>query len=183
MYRRWSCHRPLRSTLVLIQPDIGPLCRLQLQFMKWADDTMLAALSQVPQDKVSHDLGSSFKSLFGTLSHVYRGELIWLKRVQGDKDAKLADVESPADLSTLGQAWPALHQAWMDWSHSLSNEGFEEPLVFRSIQGAEAQLPLWQIVLHVVNHGSYHRGQVAAMLRQSGIQPPGTDLLTFYRTR
>jgi uncharacterized damage-inducible protein DinB len=166
-----------------MQSDTGPLCQLQLQFMKWADDIMLAALSQVPEDQASHDLGSSFKSLFGTLSHVYRGELIWLKRVQGDRDATITGVDSPADLSTLGQAWPALHQAWIDWSSSLSSEGLHELLIFRSMQGTEHQLPLWQIVLHVVNHGSYHRGQVATMLRQSGIQPPGTDLITFYRTR
>ncbi len=166
-----------------MQPDIAPLCQLQLEFMKWADDTMFAALSQAPPDQVSQDRGSSFKSLFDTLSHVYRGELIWLKRVQGDKDAKLTDLESPADLSALGQAWPELHRTWTDWSRSLAVANWQEPLSFRTIQGAESQLPLWQIVLHVVNHGSYHRGQVATMLRQAGVKPPGTDLIAFYRTR
>jgi uncharacterized damage-inducible protein DinB len=42
-------------------------------------------------------------------------------------------------------------------------------------------MPYWQMVFHLVNHGSYHRGQVATMLRQSGVTPPGTDLVTFYR--
>jgi uncharacterized damage-inducible protein DinB len=166
-----------------MQPDIGPVCQLHLEFMKWADDTMLAALSQVPPDELGQDRGNSFKSLFDTLSHVYRAELIWLKRVQGQPDAKLADVDSPADLNALGQAWPELHRTWIDWSRSLSSEDLQSPLVFRSMQGAESQLPLWQIVMHVVNHGSYHRGQVATMLRQSGIKPPGTDLMIFYRTR
>jgi uncharacterized damage-inducible protein DinB len=166
-----------------MQPDIGPVCQLQLEFMKWADDTVLTAVSQVPPDKLGQDLGSSFKSLFDTLGHVYRGELVWLKRVQGQPDAKLADIENPADMAALGQAWPELHRKWIDWSRSLSSEGLQEPLIMRTAQGAESQLPLWQAVLHVVNHGSYHRGQVATMLRQSGIKPPGTDLVTFYRTR
>ena len=43
-------------------------------------------------------------------------------------------------------------------------------------------IPYWQVVLHLVNHGSYHRGQVATMLRQAGIKPPGTDLISYYRT-
>jgi uncharacterized damage-inducible protein DinB len=165
-----------------MQPDIGPVCRLHLEFMKWADETMLAALTQVPPDQVGHDLGSSFKSLFGTLNHVYLGELVWIKRVQGNKNARIADLDSPADLSVLGEAWPELHRAWLDWSGSRSNENFQEPLIFSTAGGGESQLPLWQIVLHVVNHGSYHRGQVATMLRQSGIKPPGTDLVTLYRT-
>ena len=164
-----------------MQPDIGPVCQLQLEFMKWADETMLAALSQAPPDQVTHDRGSSFKSLFDTLNHVYLAELVWLRRVQGQRDAKIADLESPADLTALGQAWPEVHQAWMDWSRSVTTEDLQKPLIFLNAKGAF--IPYWQVVLHLVNHGSYHRGQVAGMLRQAGIKPPGTDLIAFYRTR
>jgi uncharacterized damage-inducible protein DinB len=163
--------------------EIGPVCRLHLEFMQWADDTVLAALSQAPPDRVGHDLGSSFKSILGTLNHVYLAEWVWLRRVQGQPGARIADIESPADLGALGQAWPALHQMWIDWSRALSSEDWQKPLLNRNPQGVEFKLPHWQIVLHLVNHGSYHRGQVATMLRQSGIVPPGTDLVTFYRAR
>ena len=163
--------------------DIRTVCQLHLEFMKWADDTIFAALSQVPPDQLGHDLGSSFKSLFDTLNHVYLAELVWIKRVQGNKNVRIADLDNPADLNALGEAWPELHRTWLDWSRSPSNENLQEPLIFNTAGGAESQLPLWQIVLHVVNHGSYHRGQVATMLSQSGIKPPGTDLVTFYRTR
>ena len=166
-----------------MQPDIGSLCQLHLEFMKWADDTTFAALSQAPPDQVSQDRGSSFKSLFDTLNHVYLAELVWLRRVQGQRDAKIADLESPADLDALGRAWPELHQTWIDWSRSQSGDDLQKPLIFRNMKGAETQLPHWQLVLHLVNHGSYHRGQVATMLRQAGIKPPGTDLIAFYRSR
>jgi uncharacterized damage-inducible protein DinB len=166
-----------------MQPDIGSVCQLQLEFTKWADDTTFAALSQASPDQVSQDRGSSFKSLLDTLNHVYLAEVVWLKRVQGQTETKLADLESPTDLGALGQAWPAVHKAWIDWSQSLSGEDWSKPLILRNSQGAEFMLPHWQLVLHLVNHGSYHRGQVATMLRQAGIKPPGTDLITFYRTR
>jgi uncharacterized damage-inducible protein DinB len=162
-----------------MQPDIGPLCQLQLEFMKWADDTTFAALSQAPPGEVAQDRGSSFKSLFDTLNHVYLAELVWLRRVQGQRDTKISELPSPADLTALGQAWPEVHQAWIDWSRSVSAEDLQKPLIFLT-NGA---IPYWQVVLHLVNHGSYHRGQVATMLRQAGIKPPGTDLITFYRTR
>jgi len=165
-----------------MQSDIGPVCQLHLDFMKWADETVLTAISQVPPEQITRDLGNSFKSMLGTLSHVYLAEWVWIKRVQGDPGAKIADLETPADLNALGQAWPALHQLWSEWSRSLSSEEWQTPLVLRNVQGTEFPLPYWQIVMHLVNHGSYHRGQVATMLRQSGIKPPGTDLVTFYRT-
>jgi uncharacterized damage-inducible protein DinB len=166
-----------------MQPDIGPVCQLHLDFMKWADDTLFTALSQAPPDQVGQDRGSSFKSLFDTLSHVYRGEAIWLKFVHGNPDAKLADIENPADLSALGQGWPAVHQGWIDWARSLSLDDWSKPLTLRNSKGVESQMPFWQVAMHLVNHGSYHRGQLATMLRQAGIKPPGTDLVTFYRTR
>jgi uncharacterized damage-inducible protein DinB len=59
-----------------MQPDIGAVSRSHLEFMKWADEIMLVALSQTPADRVSQDLGSSFQSMFGALNHVYLAE--WL---------------------------------------------------------------------------------------------------------
>lgn len=166
-----------------MQPDIGPLCQLHLEFMKWADDTLFAALSQAPPGEVAHDRGSSFKSLFDTLNHVYLAELVWFTRVRGiNPNARIADLESPPDLTALGQVWPALHHGWIHWSQTLSTDDWSKPLILRNSQGQEFPLPHWQMVMHVVNHGSYHRGQVATMLRQAGIKPPGTDLVTFYRT-
>ena len=165
-----------------MQPDIGPVCQSHLEFMKWADDTLFAALSTAPHDQLTQDRGSSFKSLFDTLNHVYLAELVWFKRIQGQHDTKIADLESPPDLTALGQAWPSLHQSWIDWSRPLSLEDWTKPMILRSPQG-EFPLPHWQLVMHLVNHGSYHRGQLATMLRQAGIKPPGTDLITFYRTR
>ena len=165
-----------------MQPDIGSVCQSHLEFMKWADDTLFAALSQAPSDQVFQDRSSSFNSLFDTLNHVYLAELVWLRRVQGQQDAKIDELPKPADLNALGQAWPDVHKAWIDWSRTLSNDEWVTPLVIRGRFG-ELALPYWQLVFHLVNHGSYHRGQLATMLRQAGVKPPGSDLIGFYRTR
>jgi uncharacterized damage-inducible protein DinB len=159
-----------------LDPDIGSLCRTHLEFMKWADEIMLAALLKVPADKSTADLGSSFKSMLDTLNHVYLAELVWFKRIQGE-NKRLAELESPADAEALASVWPGLHRSWLDWVGDWSG-----PFTFRNNAGAEITMPYWQIAMHVVNHGSYHRGQFATMLRQSGTAPPATDLLIYYRT-
>ena len=165
-----------------MQPDIGSVCQSHLEFMKWADDTLLGALSQTPPDHVHLDRGSSFKSLFDTLNHVYLAELVWLRRVQGQPGAKIDELPKPADLDALADVWPTLHKAWLDWAGSLSADGWTQPLTIRGKLG-ELALPHWKLVFHLVNHGSYHRGQLATMLRQAGIKPLPTDLMMFYWTR
>ncbi len=160
-----------------MQSDIGSVCRTNLEFMKWADEIMLAALLKVPAERASADTGSSFKSMLDTLNHVYLAELVWFKRIQGE-NTKLAELEVPADAAALAQAWADLHKNWLDWAP----EDWAGPFTFRNNAGAESTMPYWQIAMHVINHGSYHRGQFATMLRQAGIVPPGTDLITYYRS-
>src|SRR5579864_5582955 len=137
-----------------MQSDIGSVCRTNLEFMKWADEIMLAALLKVPSDRASADTGSSFKSMLDTLNHVYLAELVWFKRLQGE-NKRLAELESPADANALAQAWVNLHKSWLDWAP----EDWAAPFTFRNNAGGESTMPYWQIALHVINHGSYHRGQ------------------------
>jgi uncharacterized damage-inducible protein DinB len=164
-----------------LDSGLDSLCLSHLAFMKWADDIVLAALLQVPSDKVSENLGNSFASMLDTLNHVYLAELVWFERVQG-KNTRLADLPSPNDPAALAQAWPALHKMWLDWAQALSLAEWTAPFTFRNNAGGESTLPYWQIVMHLVNHGSYHRGQFTTLLRQSGLTPQGTDLITYYRT-
>jgi uncharacterized damage-inducible protein DinB len=161
----------------------GSVCVSHLEFMKWADEIVLGALSKAPADKVSADLGNSFKSMLDTLNHVYLAELVWLRRVHGEGNAQLADLATPVDRRALARAWPEVHRTWLDWAGSRGANDWNRLCTHRNAAGAEFSMPYSQIVLHVVNHGSYHRGQVATMLRQSGVTPPGTDLITFCRTR
>jgi uncharacterized damage-inducible protein DinB len=165
----------------MVQPDIGSVCRSHLEFMKWADEIMLAALLKVPADKVSVDMGNSFKSMLDTLNHVYLAEQVWFKRIEGE-NARLADLAVPPSPEALAQAWPELHQSWLSWADSLSAEDLAGPFTFRNNTGVETTIPYWQIVLHVVNHGSYHRGQFTTLLRQAAVTPPATDLFVYYRT-
>lgn len=152
--------------------------------MKWADEVCFNAVSQISEEQATADRGSSFQSLYDTLGHIYRAEVIWFRRVMLDPWVRLSEIEVPAHASMLQQLWSDLHDGWNQWAASVSSEnGWEQPVPHRNSQGIESTLPRWQIVLHLANHGSYHRGQITTMLRQAGITPPSTDLVIFYRQR
>ena len=84
-------------------------------------------------------------------------------------------------METLTAAWGNLQSGWEAWAGSLTDGDLERVAQYKALDGTPFESPVWQIVLHVVNHATLHRGQVMAMLRQLGAKPPATDLIYFYR--
>ena len=148
-------------------PDIPATCRTHLEFMQWADALMLAAVAEHMPGEI------------GTLRHIYLAELVWFGRVQGQAGLMLGHLDAPADIGALQEVWPRVHRDWLDWAAALTDWDTISPHL--NLKGEEFRMPAWQIVLHLVNHGSFHRGQVAAMLRAAGHTPPATDLILYYR--
>src|ERR1700722_9913585 len=124
-----------------METDYGPVCRQHLEFMKWADDTMLAALQTIPHDKLTYDHRNSFNSLLDTVNHVYLGELVWLQRVEGNLNAQLSNLESPATIDALTKAWPEVHHRWLEWSRPFSSDDWRKNLIWINSTGAEFQRP------------------------------------------
>src|ERR1700749_2537701 len=120
-----------------MQSDIGSVCVTHLEFMKWADESFLAALSALSPAQYNQDTGSSFQSMLGTLNHVYLAERVWLKRLHGTTDARIADIPVPQDMASLDEEWIELHRRWLDWARSLAPEEWSESLTFQNSKGAE----------------------------------------------
>lgn len=144
------------------------ICQHHLAFMKWADDLMLAAVAEHAPANIA------------VLQHIFLGEEVWLKRVSGDREIQITQLKAPADIHELVEAWPLLHRDWLEWAEGVTDWNVNVP--HRNLKGEEFNMPAWQIVLHLTNHGSFHRGQVAASLRAAGVAPPATDLIIYYRT-
>jgi uncharacterized damage-inducible protein DinB len=74
-----------------------------------------------------------------------------------------------------------LQRKWEAWADGLADRDLERVIDYKMMNGTPGSTPLWQIVLHVVNHATLHRGQAMGMLRQMGVAPPHTDLIYYYR--
>jgi uncharacterized damage-inducible protein DinB len=111
---------------------------------------------------------------------MYGADLVWMERLHGITLTR-ADVILPETLSDLEKRWLALIAEWKAFAASLSDSQWSDKLEYTMFDGSRRCNTLWQIVMHVVNHGTLHGGQVVTMLRQSGVTPPQTDLIFFYR--
>jgi uncharacterized damage-inducible protein DinB len=128
-------------------------------------------------------LGSSFSSVRDTLAHICGAEWIWLERFQGRSPSSLLDPTQFTDIAGLRAYWDQLEARLLTFVRGLTQTDLERVLEYKTLKFGVYKNPLWQSMQHVVNHGTYHRGQVTTMLRQHGAQPILTDLMHFYRER
>jgi uncharacterized damage-inducible protein DinB len=157
--------------------------RQHLTYTKWASRRLVEAAAQLTEEERTRDFRHADKSVLGTLVHVFAADRIWLARITGNPVARFIDPEADMKLSVLENDWPALHEKWLQWAATLDDSTMHAPARYNDLQGNEHTTPLWQIVLHVVNHATHHRGQVSAMMRAMGHKPPPLDLIAYYRTR
>jgi uncharacterized damage-inducible protein DinB len=157
--------------------------RTLYDYNAWANHRSLEAASALTAEQFTKPMGSSFSSVRDTLAHIYGAEWIWLERFQGRSPASLPDTTQFADIASLQARWAEHEGRLLAFVRGLTQSDLDRVLEYKTLKFGVYQNPLWQSMQHVVNHGTYHRGQVTTMLRQLGAQPVMTDLMHFYRER
>ncbi len=157
--------------------------RALYDFNAWANARTIEPCAALSRDEFLRQNGSSFPSVRDTLAHIYGAEWIWLERWQGRRPGGLPKPEDFADLASLRGKWDATAKQLLEFAHSRTTDDLHAPMTTYTLDGTAYTQPLWQMMQHVVNHGSYHRGQIAAFLRQLGHKPQATDLIRYYRER
>jgi len=136
---------------------------------------------KLTSEELTRDFSTADRSVLGTLAHVFAADRMWLGRIQGNPPSRFIDPAVDLDLPRLQSAWPALNERWTAWAVGLADGDAQTVLQYHDLKGNPWQTPLWQIVLHVVNHATHHRGQIAGFLRSMGKTPPPLDLIAYYR--
>ena len=152
-----------------------------IDFDRWASERILEIVAGLPQDQYSKSLNSSHGGIRGTLVHSYSADWVWLERWKGNSPSTPVREEDFPEFPLLKSKWDALRAERDEYISSLTEEKLQAELSYKDIRGNAYSQPLWQLVQHVVNHSTYHRGQVVTMLRQVNVKPVATDLVAYYR--
>ncbi len=115
----------------------------------------------------------------GTLFHIYGADWVWLERFHGRSPRAMPEGEERLALDALTRKWREVEAGQDAFIASLTQERMEEPLSYVAFSGDGFTRRLGDALLHLANHGTYHRGQVATLLRQLGHKPASTDYLRF----
>jgi uncharacterized damage-inducible protein DinB len=158
--------------------------RTLLDYHYWARDRMLDAIDPLPPDQFTRNLGNSFGSIRDTAVHVYSAEWLWHARWIGEPPTAMIPFDRFADVASLRAAWAAQERDVRAHLESRARTGLDVVIEYRLLNGTPSRTGFWQMLQHVVNHASYHRGQITTLLRQLGAAPPKSmDMITFYRER
>jgi uncharacterized damage-inducible protein DinB len=157
--------------------------RLLYDFNAWANQRTLGPCADLATEQFTRDLGSSFRSLRDTLAHIYGAEWIWFERWHGRTPASLPTPADFADFESIRKRLTEMDRTLIDYVAGLTADGVHRVIEFKTTAGVSYAQPLSQCLQHLANHGTYHRGQMATMLRQLGAKPVGTDMIGFYRER
>ena len=150
-------------------------------YNRWANRRTLEAAAQLSVTDLNRDLKSSFPSVLATLIHMLSVEWVWLQRWHGRSPGARPTEWDLTTLDALGEHWAQVEREQGEFLRGLQPEALAVEFHYRNVAGKDFAEPLGLLLRHVVNHSTYHRGQVTTMLRQMEAKTVGTDLVLFYR--
>lgn len=157
--------------------------RRLLDHLEWANRRALAAARGAESDEAMRLLrGPENEEALRLLAHLLACERLWLERIQtGDSSGR--EIWPDLSFRECARLLEENLEAFRRLLDSLSEEDVHRMIAYRNSEGRAFETPLGEILLHVFLHGTYHRGQVAARLRDGGDEPVNTDFITFARKR
>jgi uncharacterized damage-inducible protein DinB len=156
---------------------------LLFDFNAWADRRTLDSCAALTDAQFVQDLGSSFPSVRDTLVHIMLVEWVWFERWHNRAPDKYPPTSDFPNLAAVRARWSEIERDLLGYLASLQPDDLQRIVHHKTMAGVPQAEPLWQMLQHLVNHSTYHRGQIATMLRQLKAKPAGTDLIVFYRER
>jgi uncharacterized damage-inducible protein DinB len=158
--------------------SIEALCEFY-DYNYWARDRQLEACAKLTAEQLSRPLGSSFSSLRETLAHLVMVEWVWHERWCGRDVRSVAFEVELTSVEALRARWQMVERDVRGFVSRLTNEDLARPLTYVNFKGETWTYALGEALLHLVNHQTYHRGQVTTLLRQLGSPAPAIDFLVY----
>ena len=156
--------------------------RMLTRYNRWANALMLDAVAKLPPGEATKQRTTLFKSIVHTLNHNYVIDAIFQAHLEGREHGYTArNTPEQPTLEELRSAQRGMDDWWIAWSDGLSDTALDETVKFTFVGGGEGAMTRGQILLHIVNHTSYHRGFAADLFYQVPARPPTTDLTVFLR--
>ena len=146
---------------------------------RWAHGKTAESVAPVSPEEFNRKIGGSFGSIQGTLAHVYGAEWVWLERFHGRSPRSLPEPQEGWTLQDFQEKWRPVEAGHEAFVAKVTPALLDQPLTYVNFAGQTCTYSIADALVHVVNHGTYHRGQIATMLRQLGHKPIPTDYLRY----
>lgn len=156
--------------------------RMLARYNAWANQLIFDAVAGLPQGEAARERKSLFRNMVHTLNHNYVIDRIWQAHLEGREHGYEArNTQDHPPLAELWRSQQEIDRWYIAWSGTMTDAALDEKVRFTLIGGTPGVMTRGEILLHIINHTSYHRGFVADLFYQVPARPPTTDLPVFLR--
>jgi uncharacterized damage-inducible protein DinB len=150
----------------------------------WANQKILDIVLSLPEEKQTGEVPSSFNSLLKTVLHMWDAESIWWQRMKLQERFVVPGENFKGTMKDAVYGLMQQSKQWEEWVSNASDLSLEHVFQYQNSKKEQFKQPIYQMIVHVVNHGTYHRGQLINMLRQLGVEKlPSTDFIVWSRKK
>ena len=150
----------------------------------WANQKMFDCINNLSDDQINREIASSFSSIYKTVLHMWLAEDAWWQRIKLAEHIVIAAENFKGTFSEMQQKYIGQSTLWTQWAADVSEVQVAHVFAYRNSKKEQFKQPVYEVMLHVFNHGTYHRGQLVTLLRQLGVvKIPQTDFIVFCRKK
>ncbi len=150
----------------------------------WANQLLFELILTLPEERLEMEVPSSFNSLYKTVLHMLNAESIWWQRMKMQERIIAPAENFTGNFKELSKELNKQNKQWRDLIGNASKPMLQHEFIYYNIKKQQFKQPVYQMLLHVFNHGTYHRGQLVNMLRQLQVEKiPQTDFIVWGRMR
>ncbi|KSU60585.1 hypothetical protein AS034_17300 [[Bacillus] enclensis] len=152
---------------------------MEFSYHVWATRKLLGHLKTLPRDVFREEIQSVFPSVERTFFHLYEVDALWFSRLKGEPSP--VDKKMFETLEECEMDFSDLHSEILDWLDDMGDGTVS--ISYQTSKGETFQNTREEILKHLINHGTYHRGNISAMLRQLGEKGVSTDYIYYLREK
>jgi uncharacterized damage-inducible protein DinB len=150
----------------------------------WGNQLLLDLMNTLPEEQLHQTVASSFNSLYKTVLHMFSAESIWWQRMKLQERINIPAETFTGDFKELSTQLLNQDRQWMEWVNAAQEHALQHVFQYQNFKREQFKQPIFQMLMHVFNHSTYHRGQLVTMLRQLGIEKiPSTDFIEWSRRK
>lgn len=153
-------------------------------YHSWANSQLLTSATNLTEEQQKAEGRSSFSSIYKTFLHLLDAESIWWQRMKLQEKIAIPSQTFTGGMQELQIQLQQQDRQWQEWVSSANDKALQHEFIYYNLRKERFKQPVYQMLLHLFNHGTYHRGQVVTMLREAGVEKiPPTDFIVWSRKK
>lgn len=146
----------------------------------WANRRYMAVAEGLKEKQLRKKHGHSWEDVYSVLLHMLRSETVWLRRWQGDSPRAHLDPNDYPTLNAVREKWIQVEREMRLFIDRQTEDSLQQEITYANFSGQQYHLPLWQMLVHVPNHETHHRGELAAMFALMKVPHPEEELVQYF---